>query len=99
MCILPIWIPPLCLFFITIGICKNIMAQSIRANTIGKLHIPKLYECCSNILVCHNVTQVYLLASNIKFFTINLSCGISLRVLHDKKTNMDNYWSCHKTWA
>jgi hypothetical protein len=41
MCIPPIWIPPLCLFLITISLCKNILAQNIKTNTIGKLDIPK----------------------------------------------------------
>jgi hypothetical protein len=59
----------------------------------------KKQGCYSNILVCHNVAQVYLLVANIKFSTINLSCAISLRALHDKRTNRENYWSNHKTWA
>jgi hypothetical protein len=59
----------------------------------------KQHECYPNILVCHNVTQVYLPASNIKFFMINLSCAISFKVLHHKRTNMENYWNYHKTQA
>jgi hypothetical protein len=103
MCIPPIWIPPICLFLVTISICKNILAHNIRANTIVKLHILKQpikeawrlfqHTCVSK---CHTSLLAY---TNIKFSTINLSCTISLKVLHDKRTNKENYWSSHKIWA
>jgi hypothetical protein len=103
MCIPPIGIPPLCLFLITIRIAKTywhkVLKQIQLVNYTFQSNQSKQHECYSNTLVCHDVTQVYLPTSNIKFFTIKLSCAISLRVLHDKITNMENYWSYHKTWV
>jgi hypothetical protein len=63
------------------------MLNSIKANTIGKLHIPKqpikVVGMLLQHILCHNVTQVYLPIANIKFFTINISCAISSKVLYD----------------